>query len=119
MPGSKHHQMDFNVAIGKRLMLIRMSANLTQGELGDRLGVKAQQVHKYETGENRLTAERIKDCAQIFGVPVNYFYGDDAAFNESDLDINIVNITREMVGFPETVRNDVLQLVRSVKKIIH
>ncbi len=113
-----HQKPDFNVAIGKRLMLIRLSANLSQGELGEKIDVSAQQVHKYETGENRLTAERIKDCTHIFGVPVNYFYGDDAAFNESDLDTNIVNITREMVGFPETVRNDVLQLVRSVKKLL-
>ena len=83
MSDQKQHQMDFNVAVGKRLMLIRLSANLSQGELGERIDVSAQQIHKYETGENRLSAESIKQVSDVFAVPVNYFYGDDAAYNGS------------------------------------
>lgn len=112
-------ELDFNVAVGKRLMLIRLSANLSQGELGERIDVSAQQIHKYETGENRLSAESIKQVADVFAVPVNYFYGDDAAYNTSALDKNIMTITSEIVNFPEDVRGDLLSLVKSVKKLVH
>jgi transcriptional regulator with XRE-family HTH domain len=119
MSDQKQHQMDFNVAVGKRLMLIRLSANLSQGDLGERIDVSAQQIHKYETGENRLSAESIKQMADVFAVPVNYFYGDDAAYNTSALDKNIMTITSEIVNFPEDVRGDLLSLVKSVKKLVH
>jgi hypothetical protein len=42
MSDKNKHQIDFNVAVGKRLMLIRLSANLSQGELGERIDVSAQ-----------------------------------------------------------------------------
>ncbi|MEM7621207.1 MAG: helix-turn-helix transcriptional regulator [Pseudomonadota bacterium] len=112
-----HQKPDFNVEIGKRLMLVRLSANLSQGELGEKIDVSAQQVHKYETGENRLSAETIKQLAQIFGVSVNYFYADDDILN-SDLDKNIISITSEIINFPEDVRGDLLSLVKSVKRMV-
>ncbi|MBL4885604.1 MAG: helix-turn-helix transcriptional regulator [Planctomycetaceae bacterium] len=70
--------------------------------------LSAQQIHKYETGENRLSAESIKQVADVFAVPVKYFYGDDAAY-----------ITSEIVNFPEDVCGDLLSLVKSVKKLVH
>jgi transcriptional regulator with XRE-family HTH domain len=118
MSDKNKHQIDFNVAVGKRLMLIRLSANLSQGELGERIDVSAQQIHKYETGENRLSAESIKQVADVFAVPVNYFYGHDAAFNVNELDKNIITITSEIVNFPEDARGDLLTLVKTVKKLI-
>tara|TARA_R110002095_G_scaffold142846_5_gene123713 strand:+ start:161 stop:364 length:204 start_codon:yes stop_codon:yes gene_type:complete len=56
-------KIDFNTALGKRLMLIRMSSKLSQSDLGKKIGVKAQQIHKYETGENRLSAESVQKCS--------------------------------------------------------
>ena len=91
---------------------------MSQGALGKKLDVKAQQVHKYETGENRLSAEAIQHCSEIFGVPVNYFYGSDAAFNVSDLDKNIMIIVSELIDFDPRVRKDVLKLVKTLKDII-
>ncbi|MGH1377151.1 MAG: helix-turn-helix domain-containing protein [Alphaproteobacteria bacterium] len=44
-------------------MLIRMSSKLSQSDLGKKIGVKAQQIHKYETGENRLSAESVQKCS--------------------------------------------------------
>lgn len=111
-------EIDFNVAMGKRLMLIRMSAKLSQGDLGKKLGVKAQQVHKYETGENRLSAEAIQQCSEIFAVPVNYFYGNDAAMNVSDLDKNMMLIVSELIDLNPKVRADVLKLIKTLKTII-
>ena len=35
-----------------------------------------QQIRKYETGQNRMMPERIMTCAEIFNVPVGYFYGE-------------------------------------------
>ena len=54
MEQAKPKNTEFNVKLGKKLSFLRQNRSLSQGELGDLLGVRAQQIHKYETGENRL-----------------------------------------------------------------
>jgi len=47
---------------------------MTQGELAEKLGVKFQQVQKYESGANRIAASRLWDSAQALQVPISYFF---------------------------------------------
>ena len=67
---------DIDVAIGGRLRALRQARSMTLGQVGDRLGVRAQQVHKYEAGLNRVSAPRLFELAQLFGVPVGSFFED-------------------------------------------
>ena len=41
------------------------------------LGVPYQQLHKYETGANRLSAGRLFLLAEALGVEVGHFFGED------------------------------------------
>ena len=47
---------------------------MTQGELAAVLGVRFQQVQKYESGANRISASRVWDIAQALEVPISYFF---------------------------------------------
>jgi len=47
---------------------------MTLQELGDRVGVKFQQIQKYETGANRIGASRMWDIAAAMEVPVSFFF---------------------------------------------
>ena len=47
---------------------------MSQTELGGVLDVTFQQVQKYETGTNRISAGRLQQIAEVFDVPVTYFY---------------------------------------------
>jgi transcriptional regulator with XRE-family HTH domain len=60
--------------VGKRLRQRRIIRRLSQEELASRLGISAQQLHKYEVGQNRITAARLYQCAVALGVPVSSFY---------------------------------------------
>ena len=42
--------------------------------MGSAVGVRFQQIQKYEWGSNKMSAERIWDLAQALDVPVGYFY---------------------------------------------
>ncbi|EPX81179.1 DNA-binding protein, putative [Litoreibacter arenae DSM 19593] len=46
----------------------------TQGELAEALGIRFQQVQKYESGANRISASRLWDIAQALSVSVGYFF---------------------------------------------
>jgi len=60
--------------IGSRLRLRRLMLGISQESLGERLSVTFQQIQKYEKGTNRVSASRLYEMAQIFDVPINYFF---------------------------------------------
>ena len=66
------HAVDIHV--GKMIRHRRWACGLTQPDLSDRVGVKFQQIHKYETGQTRVSASRLWDIATTLQVPIQYFY---------------------------------------------
>ena len=67
-------QRDFDVYLGKRLRARRRLLGLTQREVALGLGIRFQQIQKYECGGNRLSGERIWRLAALLQVPVTYFF---------------------------------------------
>lgn len=53
-----------------------MFLGLSQSDLGERLGIAYQQVQKYESGFNKLSASRLVDVCEALGVPILYAYRD-------------------------------------------
>jgi transcriptional regulator with XRE-family HTH domain len=49
---------------------------MSQEHLGHRLGVTFQQIQKYEAGKNRMSAARLYEICQIFGVPIASMFED-------------------------------------------
>jgi transcriptional regulator with XRE-family HTH domain len=64
--------IDLHVA--RRIRRRRMMLKLSQGKLGDALGLTFQQVQKYENGINRISASRLHDIAWCLKVEPAYFF---------------------------------------------
>ncbi|MEA2879880.1 MAG: hypothetical protein QOF14_5076 [Hyphomicrobiales bacterium] len=64
-----------DTAIGARIRARRLARKMTQIALADALGITFQQLQKYETGKNRVSAGRLQQLAEVFGVPVNALFG--------------------------------------------
>ena len=62
--------------MGQRLRLRRKLAGLSQTELGEKIGVTFQQLQKYESGANRISASRLFDLSRVLDVPVSYFFDE-------------------------------------------
>ncbi|WP_224003987.1 helix-turn-helix transcriptional regulator [Aureimonas sp. SA4125] len=73
--------------MGRRVRQIRLQKNLTQEELGQKVGVSYQQVQKYETGANRISASRLYRIAVEFDVAPGWFF-DGIESVEMDLPQN-------------------------------
>jgi transcriptional regulator with XRE-family HTH domain len=67
------------IEIGQRIRIRRRQLGMSQTALGDRLGVKFQQIQRYEKGMCRVPASELSDVAGALNVPVGYFFGHDAA----------------------------------------
>ena len=65
---------DIDLHLGRRLRRRRRLLGLTQQQLALQVGIRFQQIQKYECGANRISAARLWQLAQVLDVPVNYFY---------------------------------------------
>jgi transcriptional regulator with XRE-family HTH domain len=63
-----------DLLLGRRLRGRRRMLGLTQSQLANRVGVRFQQIQKYESGVNRISAARLWRFCQALDVPVAYFY---------------------------------------------
>lgn len=74
---SKRRQLGpspYDIQVGQRLRQARTLAGMSQGKLGEAVGVTFQQVQKYEKGLNRIGASRLMQFATILNVTPAYFF---------------------------------------------
>jgi transcriptional regulator with XRE-family HTH domain len=60
--------------VGERIRIRRTEMGLTQDELARQLAISYQQVQKYETGANRISAGRLYEIALKLTTDVSYFF---------------------------------------------
>lgn len=60
--------------VSRRLRRRRRLLGMTQQELAVQVGVRFQQIQKYECGANRMTSSRLYSLARAMNVPVQYFF---------------------------------------------
>jgi len=65
------HAVDLHV--GSRVRLRRKSLGMTQEALAKAIGITFQQVQKYETGGNRLSASKLLEIAIALKTHVSFF----------------------------------------------
>lgn len=89
MPPGVPHPVDIHV--GGRVREQRKKKGMSQGELGDSLGLTFQQIQKYERGANRIGASRLFQLSQILDVPVAYFFdgmASDIQMTQDNFDLD-------------------------------
>jgi transcriptional regulator with XRE-family HTH domain len=120
------HPVD--VHVGKRVRHRRWMVGMTQQQLGDIVGIKFQQIQKYETGMNRISASRLWDIAQALDVSISFFFEgfDSDESNEAavsaergDLlaDKEALELVRSYYAIPEAQRRRLFDLARVLSDV--
>lgn len=63
-----------DVHVGERIRLRRALLCMSQGALGESIGVTFQQVQKYERGVSRISASRLLRIGGALNVPMSFFF---------------------------------------------
>lgn len=110
------HPVD--VTVGRRIRFRRWKLGITQAELAAEVGVRFQQIQKYETGSNRVSASRLFEIAQVLEVSIGFFF---EGLEKGSLDPEDALHTKETYellraynSLPEKVRPQLLDLIRSL-----
>jgi transcriptional regulator with XRE-family HTH domain len=112
------HPVDAHV--GKRIRHRRWMVGMTQQQLADKVGIKFQQIQKYETGMNRVSASRLWDVADALGVAISFFFEGlaegqaNAAYAHGDMmsDKEALELVRSYYAIPEAQRRRLFDLAR-------
>ena len=67
---------NFNIHLGRKLRLRRLSLGLTQTKVAQAINVTFQQIQKYEKGTNGVSSIRLLQLSNYLKVPINYFFED-------------------------------------------
>ncbi|KMK67837.1 helix-turn-helix domain-containing protein [Puniceibacterium sp. IMCC21224] len=121
------HPVDMHV--GKRIRHRRWLVGMTQQQLAERVGIKFQQIQKYETGANRVSASRLWDIADSLEVPVSFFFEglEVEGSNVSPLhdavpadllgDKEALDLVRSYYAIPENQRRRLFELARVLSDV--
>jgi transcriptional regulator with XRE-family HTH domain len=111
------HPVDAHV--GKRVRHRRWMVGMTQQQLADKVGIKFQQIQKYETGMNRVSASRLWDIADALGVQISFFFeglAEDQIPTSAQGDIladkEALDLVRSYYAIPEAQRRRLFDLAR-------
>jgi transcriptional regulator with XRE-family HTH domain len=97
---------------------------MTQQQLAQSVGIRFQQIQKYESGANRISASRLWDLARALDMPVSFFFdglapGKDGA-SASNTDDGLLqnketmDLIRAYYGLDEGPRRRLLELAKAL-----
>ncbi len=69
-----HVEAMVNIHAGQRIRHRRWEVGMTLQQLGDRIGIAAQQIMKIETGTNEINASLMRDIAAALEVSALIFF---------------------------------------------
>ena len=110
------HPVD--VYVGQRVRMRRVMCGLSQTALANRIGLTFQQLQKYESGMNRISASKLWLIAQELDAPVQWFFTDAVVGKSPTAEFGTKRETLELVrnfmNIPPKSRKHFLSLAKSV-----
>ncbi len=112
-----------DVHVGARLRARRTLLGLSQTVLGDAMGITFQQMQKYESGSNRISASRLYDVSKLLDIDIGYFFDemDRAIESESPARLSQKKSKRPPRKPPKSEnplhKRETLELVRAYYRI--
>jgi transcriptional regulator with XRE-family HTH domain len=117
------HPVD--VHVGKRIRHRRWLAGMSQQQLADAVGVKFQQIQKYETAANWISASRLWDVAAALEVDISFFFEGLARKGEAGgetqpadilADKEAIELVRSWYAIPEAQRKRLFDLAHALSE---
>ncbi len=119
------HPVDQHV--GRRIRHRRWLVGMTQQQLADQVGIKFQQIQKYETGANRVSASRLWDISKSLQVDISFFFEGiednnvpaEAGMAPADVmsDKEALELLRSYYAIPENQRRRLFDLARVLSDV--
>jgi len=114
---------NFNIHLGKKLRMRRLSLGLTQTKVAEAINVTFQQIQKYEKGTNGVSSARLMQISQFLKVPIPYFYEDFKdykSFGSEDhtpADLNYSFLIKTFNTLARAEKEKILQVLKNTESL--
>ena len=115
---------NFNIHLGKKLRMRRLSLGLTQTKVANAINVTFQQIQKYEKGTNGVSSSRLIQLSNFLKIPITYFFenysGSQAtADSTEDLtkDLNYSFLVKTFGRLSESQRSKIIQILKNTESL--
>ncbi|MFZ5619252.1 MAG: helix-turn-helix domain-containing protein [Pseudomonadota bacterium] len=97
------HPIDLHV--GNRVRQRRRLLGMTQQKLADAVRIRFQQIQKYESGANRISASRLWTLSKALDVPISYFFDgvEDSAYGKETNGDHAINAPIDVFQNKDTI----------------
>ncbi len=107
---------NFNIHLGKKLRMRRLSLGLTQTKVANAIHVTFQQIQKYEKGTNGVSSSRLLQLSNFLKVPITYFYEEYSGSQiTADLaeDLNYSFLIKTFGKLSESQKLKIIQILKN------
>ena len=107
---------NFNIHLGKKLRMRRLSIGLTQTKVANAINVTFQQIQKYEKGTNGVSSSRLMQLSNFLKVPTTYFYEgyvDSQPTVASAEDLNYSFLVKTFGRLSESQKSKIIQILKN------
>ena len=110
---------NFNLHLGKKLRMRRLSLGLTQTKVAEAINVTFQQIQKYEKGTNGVSSNRLMQLSNYLKVPITYFFEDFRNYNDiknqqdEQEDLNYSFLSKTFSSLSKTQKEKILQILKN------
>tara|TARA_B100000767_G_C19387436_1_gene378448 strand:- start:42 stop:407 length:366 start_codon:yes stop_codon:yes gene_type:complete len=114
---------NFNVYLGKKLRMRRLSLGLTQTKVAQAINVTFQQIQKYEKGTNGVSSNRLMQLSSFLKVPITYFFEDFKDFRDfkgehiNHDDLNYSFLSKTFSSLSKQHKEKILQVLRNTSSL--
>ena len=113
---------NFNIHLGKKLRMRRLSLGLTQTKVAQAINVTFQQIQKYEKGTNGFSSNRLMQLSQFLKVPIIYFFEDFKEFKDVSAvdnlndDLNYSFLSKTFASLSRIQKDKIIQILNNTSK---
>jgi transcriptional regulator with XRE-family HTH domain len=108
------HPID--IFVGSRVRLRREELQITQQKLGSLLGLTFQQIQKYESGMNRVSASRLFEISRILLVDIKYFF-EEVTEEVLQVSVSSAAISKQDCHLSQKLEPEVSELIKTYASI--
>ena len=117
---------NFNIHLGRKLRMRRLSLGLTQTKVANAINVTFQQIQKYEKGTNGVSSSRLIQLSSFLKVPITYFfedYVDSSASNQgnqdstNNQDLNYSFLVKTFSKLNEGQKTKIIQILKNTSNL--
>ena len=117
---------NFNIHLGRKLRMRRLSLGLTQTKVANAINVTFQQIQKYEKGTNGVSSSRLIQLSTFLKVPITYFfedYTDNSATGSvnqeptQNQDLNYSFLVKTFSKLNESQKTKIIQILKNTSNL--